>query len=98
MLIILLVYNTFIFLLTKFIYQFEDSQVVLKKGSGRGRGKLRGRSLSYNGRAIIPGSTQPVICEGSANKQHFRGPRMPDGTRGFTMGRGKTQSTHTTAP
>ncbi|GFS41180.1 RNA-binding protein [Actinidia rufa] len=48
-------------------------------------------SISHNGCGLLPPSPQSSIsiqCEVSA-KRTTKGPRMPDGTRGFTMGRGK---------
>ncbi|KAI3915722.1 hypothetical protein MKW92_022705 [Papaver armeniacum] len=72
----------------------EDNTTGSKKGWARGRGKSRGRSQNQSGRGLIASSPQSsclVQCEASinTNKQAPRGPRMPDGTRGFTMGRGK---------
>ncbi|KAE8669997.1 La-related protein 6C [Hibiscus syriacus] len=69
----------------------EDSAMGSKKGWSKLRGKLRGCAQSLAGRGLLPGSPQPsnaVQCEASV-KQMLKGPRMPDGTRGFTMGRGK---------
>ncbi|KAK9988275.1 hypothetical protein SO802_028514 [Lithocarpus litseifolius] len=74
----------------------EENSVGTKKGWARGRGKSRGRAQSHIGRGLIASSPQlcssGVHCEASA-KQASKGPRMPDGTRGFTMGRGKPLST-----
>ncbi|XP_039068588.1 la-related protein 6C-like [Hibiscus syriacus] len=69
----------------------EDRAMGSKKGWSKPRGKLRGCTQSLAGRGLLPGSPQPsnaVQCEASV-KQMLKGPRMPDGTRGFTMGRGK---------
>ncbi|PPR85479.1 hypothetical protein GOBAR_AA35221 [Gossypium barbadense] len=70
----------------------EDNGVGSKKGDGRGRGKGRGRVQNHNRRGQLPTSPQPINpttqCEASM-KQTFKGPRIPDGTKGFTMGRGK---------
>ncbi|XP_010930308.1 la-related protein 6B [Elaeis guineensis] len=76
---------------------FSEKDGGLRRGRGRGRGgKGRGRGQYHNnnlnGGHMIGSSPsshpvhteQPVV----ANKQP-PGPRMPDGTRGFTMGRGK---------
>ncbi|PSS35762.1 La-related protein like [Actinidia chinensis var. chinensis] len=71
-----------------------DKEGGLKKARGRGRGKLRGRGqYHYNNRGSHIG-TPP-----SGNAMHSEpqpsigkqppGPRMPDGTRGFSIGRGK---------
>ncbi|XP_075675427.1 la-related protein 6C [Castanea sativa] len=74
----------------------EENSAGIRKGWARGRGKSRGRSQSHIGRGLIALSPQlcssGVHCEASA-KQASKGPRMPDGTRGFTMGRGKPLST-----
>ncbi|GMI88214.1 La related protein 6c [Hibiscus trionum] len=70
---------------------FEDNGVGSKRGWGKGRGKGRGRIQNNSGRSFLPSSSQPsnaFQCETSV-KQMIKGPRMPDGTRGFTMGRGK---------
>ncbi|CAL0313532.1 unnamed protein product [Lupinus luteus] len=69
----------------------EENSVGMKKGWARGRGKGRGRTQSHAGRGLLaPPSQQSslVPCEAST-KPNTKGPRMPDGTRGFTMGRGK---------
>ncbi|GAV61381.1 RRM_1 domain-containing protein/La domain-containing protein/PAM2 domain-containing protein [Cephalotus follicularis] len=67
-----------------------------KKGWAKGRGKGRGRVQSQIGRGLLaaasPQSSSAIQCEASP-KQTSKGPRMPDGTRGFTMGRGKPLST-----
>ncbi|XP_039063042.1 la-related protein 6C-like [Hibiscus syriacus] len=72
----------------------ENSALGLKKGWSKSRGKLRGCAQNHTGRGLLSGSPQPsnaVQCEASM-KQMLKGPRMPDGTRGFTMGRGKPLS------
>ncbi|KAM7250718.1 hypothetical protein ACFE04_022601 [Oxalis oulophora] len=57
-----------------------------KKGWAKGRGKGRG----VRGRGLLsPQSSIGAQCETSAKPPSSKGPRMPDGTRGFTMGRGK---------
>ncbi|CAA7052980.1 unnamed protein product [Microthlaspi erraticum] len=69
---------------------------------GKGRGKGRGRSpRSYAvggggrsfgiGLGLSLGSMSPSLGphESPSPKTATKGPRMPDGTRGFTMGRGK---------
>ncbi|KAL7206574.1 hypothetical protein ACSBR2_019316 [Camellia fascicularis] len=75
----------------------EENSAGTKKGFGRGRGKPRPRtqSQSHNGRCLLspsPQSSGSIQFEASA-KQTTKGPRMPDGTRGFTMGRGKPLTT-----
>lgn len=58
-----------------------------KKTWGKGRGKgTRQRNQMYSGRGLL--SSSPQSSE-APMKQATKGPRMPDGTRGFTMGRGK---------
>ncbi|XP_052194277.1 la-related protein 6C [Diospyros lotus] len=75
----------------------EDNPSGTKKGFGRGRGKSRPRtqSQSHNGRGLLAPSpqTSSSIQFDARAKQITKGPRMPDGTRGFTMGRGKPLST-----
>ncbi|KAI4295619.1 hypothetical protein L6164_035644 [Bauhinia variegata] len=71
----------------------EENATGSKKGWARGRGKGRGCVQSHGGRGLLAPPSQPssiVLSEASVNvKQNSKGPRMPDGTRGFTMGRGK---------
>ncbi|XP_058068910.1 la-related protein 6C [Magnolia sinica] len=69
----------------------DDSTSSSKRGWARGRGKSRGRGQNHNGRGLLASSPQPsnLIQLEASSKQTTRGPRMPDGTRGFTMGRGK---------
>ncbi|KNA09628.1 hypothetical protein SOVF_151880 [Spinacia oleracea] len=72
-----------------------------KKSRNRGRGKGRGRGHHQNNRGHHVGSPpvnnfmngeHPVVA-----KQQPPGPRMPDGTRGFSMGRGKPIAVNITA-
>ncbi|KAK3025630.1 hypothetical protein RJ639_042128 [Escallonia herrerae] len=69
----------------------EESSAGTKKGWARGRGKSRPRTQSHIGRGLLSPSTQSsgAIQPEASTKQAMRGPRMPDGTRGFTVGRGK---------
>ncbi|KAJ9173929.1 hypothetical protein P3X46_017013 [Hevea brasiliensis] len=64
-----------------------------RKGRNRGRGKGRGRAQYHqNNRGNhvgTPPSNNPVIGEQPGMGKQPPGPRMPDGTRGFAMGRGK---------
>ncbi|KAM1264698.1 hypothetical protein ACFX15_033998 [Malus domestica] len=72
----------------------EENSAGSKKGWAWGRSKGRGRGQSQSSRGLIapsPLSSSTIQCESSA-KQNSKGPRMPDGTRGFTMGRGKPVS------
>ncbi|XP_050365860.1 la-related protein 6C [Argentina anserina] len=69
----------------------EENALASKKGWAWGRGKVRGRGAIQSGRGLIapsPQSSCTIQCEASP-KTSTKGPRMPDGTRGFTMGRGK---------
>ncbi|KAK1275622.1 hypothetical protein QJS04_geneDACA005701 [Acorus gramineus] len=62
-----------------------------KKGWVRGRGKSRGRGTqAYNGRGLSSASSSIGEAPG---RPASGSPRMPDGTRGFTMGRGKPART-----
>ncbi|CAI0406878.1 unnamed protein product [Linum tenue] len=68
-------------------------------GCGRGRGKGRGGRLQSHGsgRGLLSPSPQAVTSSfspfeaaaASVKYNATKGPRMPDGTRGFAMGRGK---------
>uniref|UniRef100_A0A5B6ZFZ1 Putative la-related protein 6B n=1 Tax=Davidia involucrata TaxID=16924 RepID=A0A5B6ZFZ1_DAVIN len=64
-----------------------------RKGRGRGRGKGRGRAqYHHNNRGChvgTPPSNNSVNVEQQIVAKQPPGPRMPDGTRGFSMGRGK---------
>ncbi|KAJ0983197.1 hypothetical protein J5N97_011452 [Dioscorea zingiberensis] len=75
----------------------EDNQNGARRGWGRGRAKTLGPVQSHNGRGILSQAPQSGASLGmqleSISKQTPQGPRMPDGTRGFTMGRGKPLST-----
>ncbi|XP_038694359.1 la-related protein 6C isoform X2 [Tripterygium wilfordii] len=69
----------------------EENLMGPKEGWARGRGKARGRPQSHGKRGLLapsPQSAGAIHCE-ATTKQTSKGPRMPDGTRGFTMGRGK---------
>ncbi|KAF4391581.1 hypothetical protein G4B88_030732 [Cannabis sativa] len=77
----------------------EENSGGSRKGWGRGRGKPRGRAQNHSGQGLIVHSLQSSsgpYSEG-LTRQNSKGPRMPDGTRGFTMGRGKPLSTPTLA-
>ncbi|XP_010540322.1 PREDICTED: la-related protein 6C [Tarenaya hassleriana] len=78
----------------------SDSLLESDKNRAKGRGRGRGRiQTSYgSGRGIGLGlglmsptsqSSNGVFHHESSPKSASKGPRMPDGTRGFTMGRGK---------
>ncbi|KAF5942238.1 hypothetical protein HYC85_019880 [Camellia sinensis] len=75
----------------------NDKEGGQKKGRSRGRGKGRGRAQyhHHNNRGshvgTPPSSNNSVNTEQTSSiaKQQPPGPRMPDGTRGFSMGRGK---------
>ncbi|KAK1413596.1 hypothetical protein QVD17_35372 [Tagetes erecta] len=69
-----------------------------KKARNRGRGKGRGRPQynHHNNRGnhmgTPPSSTNQVNTEHPVIGKQPPGPRMPDGTRGFSLGRGKPVS------
>ncbi|KAL5997927.1 hypothetical protein ACLOJK_008861 [Asimina triloba] len=67
-----------------------------RAGRARGRGKGRGRGQHYNNRGGHPVGTPPsnnsMLNDQPALSKQPPGPRMPDGTRGFTFGRGKPLS------
>ncbi|TKY59126.1 La-related protein 6C [Spatholobus suberectus] len=66
----------------------DENSVGSKKGWARGRGKGRGRTQGRGLLAPPSQSSSTVLCDAHA-KPNTKCPRMPDGTRGFTMGRGK---------
>ncbi|XP_044509658.1 la-related protein 6C [Mangifera indica] len=68
----------------------EEHSIGSKKGWARGRG----RGQTHIGRGLLAPSLQSssAIQSETFVKQTSKGPRMPDGTRGFTMGRGKPSS------
>lgn len=72
----------------------DENSAGSKKGWARGHGKGRGRTQNHTGRGLLAPPSQTsnhVPCEVSTIKI-TKGPRMPDGTRGFAMGRGKQMS------
>ncbi|KAK4424178.1 La-related protein 6C [Sesamum alatum] len=67
----------------------EEGTAVLKRSWSRNRGKSKHRPQLQGARSLpTPSSNGILSCPG----QPAKGPRMPDGTRGFTMGRGKPVS------
>lgn len=81
----------------------NDKECGQKKGRNRGRGKGRGRAQYHNNHHNSRGShvgTPPAPSNFVSNEQiavakQPPGPRMPDGTRGFAMGRGKPVAVNT---
>ncbi|EHA8591906.1 putative La-related protein [Cocos nucifera] len=82
---------------------FNDQDGMARRGKGRGRGgRGRGRAQYHHsnnrngGHAIAtPPSSHLIIHadqQPAVGGKQPPGPRMPDGTRGFTMGRGKPLS------
>ncbi|KAL6957888.1 hypothetical protein U1Q18_045415, partial [Sarracenia purpurea var. burkii] len=73
----------------------NDKEGGQKKGCTRGRGKGRGRSqYPHNNRGSgshigTPPSSIAINTEQPSTAKQPPGPRMPDGTRGFSIGRGK---------
>uniref|UniRef100_M1CFF4 Lupus la ribonucleoprotein n=2 Tax=Solanum tuberosum TaxID=4113 RepID=M1CFF4_SOLTU len=70
----------------------EDGVGSAKKAWNKGRGKLRMRPQIHGGRGLLAALPQSSSSSGLGEgpvRQVTKGPRMPDGTRGFTMGRGK---------
>ncbi|PKA55588.1 hypothetical protein AXF42_Ash006790 [Apostasia shenzhenica] len=56
------------------------------------RGKYKSKNRGHHiGRGNVPKGS--VIEDGGSSIKPFPGPRMPDGTRGFTLGRGRTVTT-----
>ncbi|GAU31813.1 hypothetical protein TSUD_58140 [Trifolium subterraneum] len=75
----------------------DETPVGSKKGWARGRGKGRGRTQNHTGRGLLapPSPSSSVALSEVSTKPNTKGPRMPDGTRGFAVGRGKPISTPT---
>ncbi|KAH7670841.1 La-related protein 7 [Dioscorea alata] len=77
----------------------NDKEGGNRRGKGRGwGGRGRGRGQHHNnhktgGHAVGTPPSHPIHSEQPASAKQPPGPRMPDGTRGFTMGRGKPLST-----
>ncbi|PHU10506.1 hypothetical protein BC332_22366 [Capsicum chinense] len=70
----------------------EEGVGPAKKAWTKGRGKLRMRPQIHGGRGLLAALPQCSSGSGLGEgpvRQVTKGPRMPDGTRGFTMGRGK---------
>ncbi|KAF9587153.1 hypothetical protein IFM89_039636 [Coptis chinensis] len=60
------------------------------RGHGRGKGRVRGQLQNSRGSHVgTPPASNPVNNEQLSAAKQLPGPRMPDGTKGFTMGRGK---------
>ncbi|KAH7547643.1 hypothetical protein FEM48_Zijuj01G0331500 [Ziziphus jujuba var. spinosa] len=81
----------------------NDKEGGQRKGRNRGRNKGRGRGqYNHNNRANHVGTPPQNNNSGSNDqaggvaKQQPPGPRMPDGTRGFAVGRGKPVSVRIT--
>ncbi|KAA3468064.1 la-related protein 6C-like [Gossypium australe] len=73
------------------LVEFESREIAKKATEDNGVGSKKG-GVNHNRRGQLPTSPRPINpttqCEASM-KQTFKGPRIPDGTKGFTMGRGK---------
>ncbi|KAK2434114.1 RNA-binding protein [Trifolium repens] len=69
----------------------DETTVGSKKGWARGRGKGRGRTQNHTGRGLLapPSPSSNIALSEVSTKPNTKGPRMPDGTRGFAVGRGK---------
>lgn len=68
------------------------------KGKGKGQGQARGRPQhsSNGGSALgLPSLDSHASTEKLNSSKAFPVPRMPDGTKGFSMGRGKPLTTTT---
>ncbi|KAJ0977045.1 hypothetical protein J5N97_012519 [Dioscorea zingiberensis] len=81
------------------VEEINDKEDGVRRGKGRGRGgRGRGRGQYHNnnrtgGHTIgTPPTTHPIHSEQPTIAKQPPGPRMPDGTRGFTIGRGKLLS------
>ncbi|XP_073042479.1 la-related protein 6C-like [Primulina eburnea] len=77
-------------------FEAEETSAGSKKTWAKNRAKTKPRNQLQTARSLPTTSSSSssscsVLGEISA-KQNKKGPRMPDGTRGFTMGRGKSLS------
>lgn len=83
--------------------QTDEIPSSAKKSWGRGRAKSQGLVQNNSSRVVLLSQSQQQLstvanqCE-SPMKPTSQGPRMPDGTRGFTMGRGKRLPSGVGAP
>ncbi|KAF5177850.1 La-related protein like, partial [Thalictrum thalictroides] len=71
----------------------NDKEGGARRSRGRGRGKSRSRGQHHNNRGShvgTPPTSNSMHNEQSTATKQPLGPRMPDGTRGFAMGRGKS--------
>ncbi|XVE76661.1 hypothetical protein DITRI_Ditri12bG0191900 [Diplodiscus trichospermus] len=82
----------------------NDKECGQKKGRNRGRAKGRGRAHYHNNHPNSRGNHVDAALSSSVNLvsndqagvvKQPPGPRMPDGTRGFAMGRGKPVAVNT---
>lgn len=89
--------NTFeralIFVVLQGEEHINDKEGAQRKGRSRGRGKGRGRGQYHHhgnrGNHVGTPPNSSINHEQPAVAKPPPGPRMPDGTRGFSMGRGK---------
>lgn len=68
------------------------------RGKGRGRSQYHHNHNNNHGNHVgtPPSSSSSAIEQAGTVKQQPPGPRMPDGTRGFAMGRGKPMTVNMT--
>ncbi|XP_022872196.1 la-related protein 6C-like [Olea europaea var. sylvestris] len=71
--------------------EIEETSIGSKQTWARGPGKSRQRNQLHSTRSLPTPSSHPggSFVREVSSRQTAKGPRMPDGTRGFTMGRGK---------
>ncbi|XP_073137444.1 la-related protein 6C-like isoform X2 [Henckelia pumila] len=75
-------------------FEAEESSAGSKKIWAKNRAKTKPRSQLQTARSL-PTTNSSSSCSflgEISGRQNTKGPRMPDGTRGFTMGRGKPLS------
>ena len=77
----------------------EGGDAMGKKGRGRGRGGRtgggRGRGLHHHTHSGTPPQNSSLYLLSETGGKPPPGPRMPDGTRGFSTGRGKLLAVNT---
>ncbi|XP_061947926.1 la-related protein 6B-like isoform X1 [Populus nigra] len=67
----------------------EGAQRKRNRGRGKGRGRGQYHHNNHHSNHVGTPPSNPVLGEHPTMAKQPPGPRMPDGTRGFAMGRGK---------
>lgn len=67
----------------------EESGATLKRSWSKNRGKAKQQQVQQHRPQLQATRSLPATSSHFGSSFPVKGPRMPDGTRGFTMGRGK---------